>query len=89
MYGYPRQGSHRELKKAIEGYWKGTVTADALRQTGADLRKATWTQLAADGIGEVPTGDFSYYDHVLDATVLLGAIPQRHRAAVDADPLDG
>ncbi|WP_433158031.1 5-methyltetrahydropteroyltriglutamate--homocysteine S-methyltransferase [Kribbella sp. CA-247076] len=89
VYGYPRQGSHRELKKAVEGYWKGTVTADALRQTAADLRKANWQQLVADGIGEVPTGDFSYYDHVLDTTVLLGAIPQRHRASVDADPLDG
>lgn len=89
VYGYPRQGPNRELKKAIEGYWKGTVSADALRQTAAELRKANWQQLAADGIDEVPTGDFSYYDHVLDTSVLLGAIPERHRAAVAADPLDG
>ncbi|MFI5663673.1 5-methyltetrahydropteroyltriglutamate--homocysteine S-methyltransferase [Streptomyces sp. NPDC051684] len=89
VYGYPRQGQNRELKKAIEGYWKGRVTADALRTTAADLRRANWQELADAGIAEVPAGDFSYYDHVLDTTVMVGAIPERHRAAVDADALDG
>ncbi|MER5490555.1 5-methyltetrahydropteroyltriglutamate--homocysteine S-methyltransferase [Streptomyces sp. NPDC002490] len=89
VYGYPRQGRHRELKKAIEGHWKGRVTADSLRATAAELRAAHWRALAAAGIDEVPTGDFSYYDHVLDTTVMVGAIPERHRAAVDADPLGG
>ncbi|MER7187857.1 5-methyltetrahydropteroyltriglutamate--homocysteine S-methyltransferase, partial [Streptomyces hyaluromycini] len=89
VYGYPRQGPARELKKAIEGYWKGRVTADALRATAAELRRSTWRQLAEAGIHEVPTGDFSYYDHVLDTTVMVGAVPERHRAAVDADALDG
>ncbi|MDT0341108.1 5-methyltetrahydropteroyltriglutamate--homocysteine S-methyltransferase [Streptomyces litchfieldiae] len=89
VYGYPRQGGGRELKKAIEGYWAGRVTADALRTAAAELRRANWRQLAADGIHEVPTGDFSLYDHVLDASVLLGVVPDRHRAAVAADALDG
>ncbi|MFI9208071.1 5-methyltetrahydropteroyltriglutamate--homocysteine S-methyltransferase [Streptomyces sp. NPDC053253] len=89
LYGYPRQGADRELKKAVEGYWKGRVTAEALRATAAGLRRTTWRQQAAAGITEVPTGDFSYYDHVLDTTVMVGAIPERHRAAVAADPLDG
>ncbi|MFJ8431156.1 5-methyltetrahydropteroyltriglutamate--homocysteine S-methyltransferase [Kitasatospora sp. NPDC094019] len=89
VHGYPRQGRNRELKKAIEGYWKGAVTAQALLATAADLRRGNWQQLADSGIEEVPTGDFSLYDHVLDTTVAVGAIPLRHRAAVDADPLDG
>ncbi|MFE2008997.1 5-methyltetrahydropteroyltriglutamate--homocysteine S-methyltransferase [Streptomyces sp. NPDC059491] len=89
VHGYPRQGPNRELKKAIEGYWKGRVTADALRSTAAELRAANWRQLAGAGIHEVPTGDFSYYDHVLDTTVMVGAIPARHREAVAADALDG
>lgn len=89
VYGYPRQGQNRELKKAVEGYWKGRVTADALRSTAADLRRANWRQLADAGIDEVPTGDFSYYDHVLDTSVMVGAVPARHRAAVEADALDG
>lgn len=89
VYGYPRQGPNRELKKAIEGYWKGRVSADALRATAAELRSSTWRQLAEAGIDEVPTGDFSYYDHVLDTSVMVGAVPERHREAVAADALDG
>ncbi|MFD4026150.1 5-methyltetrahydropteroyltriglutamate--homocysteine S-methyltransferase [Streptomyces sp. NPDC058576] len=89
VYGYPRQGQNRELKKAIEGYWKGRVSADALRQTAAELRRGTWQQLAEAGVHEVPTGDFSYYDHVLDTSVMVGAVPERHRDAVRADALDG
>ncbi|WP_030420347.1 5-methyltetrahydropteroyltriglutamate--homocysteine S-methyltransferase [Streptomyces sp. NRRL F-5065] len=89
VYGYPRQGPNRELKKAIEGYWKGRVTADALHATAAELRRSNRQQLADAGIHEVPTGDFSYYDHVLDTTVMVGAIPERHRNAVEADATDG
>ncbi|MFF4926296.1 5-methyltetrahydropteroyltriglutamate--homocysteine S-methyltransferase, partial [Kitasatospora sp. NPDC001261] len=88
-YGYPRQGRGRELKKAIEGYWKGSVTAEVLLATAADLRRGNWQQLVDSGVEEVPTGDFSFYDHVLDTTVAVGAIPPRHRDAVEADPLDG
>ncbi|MFF7779061.1 5-methyltetrahydropteroyltriglutamate--homocysteine S-methyltransferase [Streptomyces tanashiensis] len=89
VYGYPRQGQNRELKKAVEGYWKGHVTADALRETAAGLRRSHWRHLADAGIHEVPTGDFSYYDHVLDTSVMVGTVPARHREAVDADALDG
>ncbi|MGW7382759.1 5-methyltetrahydropteroyltriglutamate--homocysteine S-methyltransferase [Streptomyces sp. NPDC054794] len=89
VYGYPRQGRDRELKRAIEGYWKGRVDADALRATAAELRRTHWRELAEAGLDEVPTGDFSYYDHVLDTTVMVGAIPARHREAVAADALDG
>ncbi|MEU3302499.1 5-methyltetrahydropteroyltriglutamate--homocysteine S-methyltransferase [Streptomyces sp. NPDC006678] len=89
VYGYPRQGPNRELKKAIEGYWKGRVTADALRVTAADLRRTSRRQLTDAGVHDVPTGDFSYYDHVLDTSVMVGAVPARHRDAVAADALDG
>ncbi|MGW6408395.1 5-methyltetrahydropteroyltriglutamate--homocysteine S-methyltransferase [Streptomyces vinaceus] len=89
VHGYPRQGQNRELKKAVEGYWKGRVSADALRRTAAELRRSHWQQLTDAGITEVPTGDFSYYDHVLDTSVMVGAVPERHRAAVAADRLDG
>ncbi|MEV5704722.1 5-methyltetrahydropteroyltriglutamate--homocysteine S-methyltransferase [Actinoallomurus sp. NPDC052274] len=89
VYGHPRQGPDRELKRAIEGYWNGRLSAGDLRSTATELRHATWRRLAAAGIDEVPTGDFSYYDHMLDTSVMVGAISERHRAAVDADALDG
>ncbi|MEU6736427.1 5-methyltetrahydropteroyltriglutamate--homocysteine S-methyltransferase [Streptomyces physcomitrii] len=89
VYGYPRQGPDRELKKAIEGYWKGRVEAPALRQTARELRRDILRRLSESGLSEVPTGHFSYYDHVLDTSVMVGALPERHRAAVEADALDG
>ncbi|MEU8272023.1 5-methyltetrahydropteroyltriglutamate--homocysteine S-methyltransferase [Sphaerisporangium sp. NPDC049002] len=89
VYGYPRQGPGRELKKAVEGYWAGRTTDAELLDVAAGLRRDNWRRLAEAGIDEVPTGDFSLYDHVLDTTVMVGAIPPRHRAAVRADPLDG
>lgn len=89
VHGYPRQGQGRELKKAVEGYWAGRVTADALHTTAAGLRRTAWRQLTEAGVDEVPTGDFSLYDHVLDTTVMVGAIPERHRAAVRDNALDG
>ncbi|GHG52505.1 5-methyltetrahydropteroyltriglutamate--homocysteine S-methyltransferase [Streptomyces griseocarneus] len=89
VHGYPRQGAGRELKKAVEGYWAGRVSAGELRRTAAGLRREAWRQLADAGVQEVPTGDFSLYDHVLDTTVMVGAVPERHRALVAEDPLDG
>ncbi|MET9514481.1 5-methyltetrahydropteroyltriglutamate--homocysteine S-methyltransferase [Streptomyces sp. NPDC002994] len=89
VHGWPRQGPRRELKKAVEGYWAGRISAASLRRTAAELRRDTWQQLADAGIREVPTGSFSLYDHVLDTAVMVGAIPARHRAAFAADWLDG
>ncbi|MFI9202452.1 5-methyltetrahydropteroyltriglutamate--homocysteine S-methyltransferase [Streptomyces sp. NPDC053048] len=89
VHGYPRQGANRELKKAVEGYWAGRVTADDLHRTTAALRREAWRKLADAGVHEVPTGDFSLYDHVLDTTVMVDAVPDRHRALVRDNALDG
>ncbi len=74
VYGYPRQGQDRELKEAIEGYWKGSVSADALHATAAGLRHANRRQLAEAGIDEVPTGDLVQYF----AEQLTGCLATRH-----------
>ncbi|PRZ40483.1 methionine synthase (B12-independent) [Antricoccus suffuscus] len=81
VYGYPRQGEDRELKRAVEGYWAGG-TAEDLQSVARHLRQQRLTVLRNAGIDEVPVNDFSLYDHVLDMAVMLGAIPERHRQAV-------
>ncbi|VVM04457.1 5-methyltetrahydropteroyltriglutamate--homocysteine methyltransferase [Methylacidimicrobium cyclopophantes] len=75
--GYPRIGPNRELKRALESYWKGDSTLEALLQTAAELRRQAWTRQKAAGIRWIPTGDFSLYDHVLDTAALVGAVPSR------------
>ena len=81
VYGYPRQGRGRQLKKATESYWAGRITADELLTAARELRLARLAELSGAGLGEIPSNDFSLYDHVLDTAVMLGAIPPRHVAA--------
>jgi 5-methyltetrahydropteroyltriglutamate--homocysteine methyltransferase len=75
--GFPRIGAHRELKRAVEGYWKGDLTKDELRESARALRESHWTEQQALGLDVVPSNDFSYYDQVLDACAMVGAVPER------------
>ncbi|MBU0860189.1 MAG: 5-methyltetrahydropteroyltriglutamate--homocysteine S-methyltransferase [Alphaproteobacteria bacterium] len=81
--GYPRVGAQRELKKALESYWKGQSSHDELAKVAATLRAANWKLQQAQGIDAIPSNDFSYYDLVLDASVLFGAVPARYSAFWD------
>lgn len=84
ILGYPRIGRRRELKRAVESFWAGRTTAEELETTARDLRLATARHLAGlglDGTAAVP-GSFSFYDQVLDAVALLGAVPERFRDLV-------
>jgi 5-methyltetrahydropteroyltriglutamate--homocysteine methyltransferase len=75
--GFPRIGSHRELKKALESHWSGATSADALQMTAASLRARHWFIQQKAGIDHVPSNDFSLYDQVLDTIAMLGAVPPR------------
>jgi len=72
-----------ELKKALEAYWNGAIPESELRAVGERLRAEHWVLQKAAGSDYVPVGDFSYYDHVLDAASLLGAIPPFLRKTSD------
>ncbi|NSL85870.1 5-methyltetrahydropteroyltriglutamate--homocysteine S-methyltransferase [Chitinophaga sp. Mgbs1] len=76
--GYPRIGSHRELKKASEQYWAGKITAQQLMQTGSHIRLYNWQLQKDAGLDLVPCNDFSFYDQVLDTCLMTGAIPVRY-----------
>lgn len=75
--GYPRIGSRRELKKASEKYWAGNISLEELLQTGRTIRSVNWKLQKDAGIDLIPTNDFSYYDQVLDTSLMLGNIPSR------------
>ncbi|WP_323010866.1 5-methyltetrahydropteroyltriglutamate--homocysteine S-methyltransferase [Paracoccus sp. (in: a-proteobacteria)] len=75
--GFPRIGARRELKTAVEAHWKGNLSADDLAAEGARLRAAHWQLQRDAGIEVIPSNDFSFYDHVLDMTAVLGAVPRR------------
>ncbi|MGI2138787.1 5-methyltetrahydropteroyltriglutamate--homocysteine S-methyltransferase [Shewanella baltica] len=87
--GFPRIGRRRELKFALEKYWRGEITQAELREVASELRRTHWQWQTAAGIEQVPVGDFAFYDQVLTLSATLNAIPERHRGegAIDLDTL--
>jgi 5-methyltetrahydropteroyltriglutamate--homocysteine methyltransferase len=79
ILGYPRIGEKRELKFALEKYWRGEIDQAELKNVGSDLRQKNWDTQAQAGLSFVTAGDFAWYDHVLTTTLLLGHVPKRHR----------
>ena len=83
--GYPRIGSQRQLKKACEQYWAGKINLAELQEIGRKIKEDNWqTQLNA-GIDLIPCNDFSFYDHILDTSLLLGVIPERYSPMLKID----
>ncbi|CAI0384702.1 unnamed protein product [Linum tenue] len=76
--GYPRMGPKRELKFALESFWDGKSSAEDLQKVSADLRSSIWKQMSDAGTKYIPSNTFTYYDHVLDTTAMLGAVPPRY-----------
>lgn len=77
ILGYPRIGEKRELKFAQESFWRGESSPDYLQKTAKTLRAEHWKKQQAAGLSFITSNDFSLYDHVLDHTVLFGALPKR------------
>ncbi|MDI6402167.1 5-methyltetrahydropteroyltriglutamate--homocysteine S-methyltransferase [Balneolaceae bacterium ANBcel3] len=81
--GFPRIGENRELKIALERYWAGTSEYLELEKTAKALREKHWLEQKQKGIEYISSNDFSYYDHILDTSVMLNAIPKRFRSISD------
>jgi len=75
--GFPRIGANRELKKAVESFWKSSSSVNDLQNVAKSIRHNNWQLQKNSGIHFIPSNDFSFYDHILDNIVLFGAIPQR------------
>nr|WP_246051527.1 5-methyltetrahydropteroyltriglutamate--homocysteine S-methyltransferase [Panacagrimonas perspica] len=77
ILGFPRIGSRRELKIALEAHWKGDLDDAGLRRTGRELRARHWELQRVAGLDWVTVGDFAWYDHLHTATALFSAAPER------------
>ncbi len=75
--GFPRIGEKRELKFALEKFWRGEIEENEVFSVGKTIRHHNRQLQQAAGLDLITVGDFSYYDHVLDAQILVGAIPKR------------
>ncbi|WP_341664207.1 5-methyltetrahydropteroyltriglutamate--homocysteine S-methyltransferase [Vibrio sp.] len=88
ILGYPRIGEKRELKFALEKYWRGDIDQQSLKAIGSELRHKNWQTQSDAQLSYVTAGDFAWYDHVLTTTLLLGHVPKRHQSGFpDLDTL--
>ena len=87
--GFPRIGAHRELKKAVEAYWRDPALASELADTAATLIDRRLTRATATGLDSVPVGTFSHYDQMLDVAAMVGALPARVDDIADHEPGSG
>ncbi|WVO14874.1 5-methyltetrahydropteroyltriglutamate-homocysteine S-methyltransferase [Cryptococcus depauperatus] len=87
VLGYPRIGVNRAVKKAIEAYWAGKITAEQLQETAKAVRKERWEAMKQAGVEIIPSGEFTLYDHLLDHSFNFGVVPERY-VAQKLDPLD-
>ncbi len=75
--GYPRIGESRELKRATEAFWNGSITEAQLLANAAKLRRHHWQKQQTIGIDLIPSNDFSFYDQMGDTAALVGCVPKR------------
>jgi 5-methyltetrahydropteroyltriglutamate--homocysteine methyltransferase len=78
VVGFPRIGEQRELKRALESYWAGKTSQEELKQVASDLRKRHLIYQKNAGIDLISINDFSFYDNMIDAMVMLGATPSKY-----------
>ncbi|MFV7790990.1 5-methyltetrahydropteroyltriglutamate--homocysteine S-methyltransferase [Aliarcobacter lanthieri] len=85
VIGFPRIGEKRELKKVLEQYWAKQTDFNEVKYVASQLRKRHWTYQKEAKINFIASNDFSYYDNMLDTSILLGAIPQRFQHLKDEE----
>jgi 5-methyltetrahydropteroyltriglutamate--homocysteine methyltransferase len=83
--GYPRIGSQRELKKVCESYWAGKTGQRNVQAVGKNIRHENWQIQKDAGIDLIPSNDFSFYDQVLDHSMMFGSIPKRYHEVIQKD----
>ncbi len=76
--GYPRIGENREWKKLLESYWSDQITEETFTREMKQLRLNHLRKQQDKKIDLIPVGDFTYYDHMLDMSVMLGLVPARY-----------
>jgi 5-methyltetrahydropteroyltriglutamate--homocysteine methyltransferase len=77
ILGFPRIGAKRELKYALEAFWRGELSQAQLLAVGRELRSQHWQWQRDAGLDLVTVGDFTWYDSVLDMAAHLGCVPER------------
>jgi 5-methyltetrahydropteroyltriglutamate--homocysteine methyltransferase len=85
VVGFPRIGEKRELKKVLEKYWSKQSDFSEVEYVASQLKKRHWNYQKDAKVDFISSNDFSYYDNMLDTSILLGAIPKRFENLKDEE----
>ncbi|WP_288842858.1 5-methyltetrahydropteroyltriglutamate--homocysteine S-methyltransferase [uncultured Deefgea sp.] len=77
ILGFPRIGAERELKFALEKFWRDEISEAELVKVGQTLRRRHWAWQSEADLDWVSVGDFAWYDQILNTAALLGCLPER------------
>ncbi len=84
VFGYPKIGPNRELKKAVESYWKGEISKEEMLKRAEEVDIERMKKVIDANLDYIPSNDFSLYDFVLDISTMINAIPQRFQNIEDS-----
>ncbi|MGC8869200.1 MAG: 5-methyltetrahydropteroyltriglutamate--homocysteine S-methyltransferase [Sulfurihydrogenibium sp.] len=84
VYGYPKIGPNRELKKVVESYWKKEISKEELWEKTQEINLNRVKKIKESGIDIIPSNDFSLYDFVLDVATMFNVIPERFKKIEDS-----
>ena len=79
IIAFPRIGSNRELKFALEKYFRKEITEEELQTVAKEIRLENWKGQKEAGIDSPISNDFSFYDQTLDLSIALGAVPESYK----------
>ncbi|NKQ41383.1 MAG: 5-methyltetrahydropteroyltriglutamate--homocysteine S-methyltransferase [Sulfurovum sp.] len=85
IIGFPRIGEQRELKKILEKFWARECSFDEAEKVARKLKERHWRYQQSADIEHISSNDFSYYDNMLDTSIMLGAIPSRFTGLKDEE----
>ncbi len=77
VLGYPRMGKQRELKWALEDYWREGLSQEQLLTEAKEIRQQHWQVQLDAGLDWITAGDFALYDHVLNHSYMFSVVPER------------
>lgn len=63
--GFPRMGPNREMKFALEKYWRGAIDESAMLAIARDVEDKAWSSQMDAGVGKIAVGDHCLYDNML------------------------
>lgn len=72
-------GKLREVKICDRKVFPRGSRCGRIGKTGEEIRLEQWKWQKDSRIDFIPSGDFSFYDTILDAAVLFNIIPKRYK----------